>query len=818
MAFGVPTRIPWAPRHDGVVIGLLAVLVLGALAPSAGVWEPWEATQVSVVDQMHTTGQWLEVKVPAKGDSTRAVAELPFGWWPMAASTALLGTHEFSVRLPGVLLGAAALLLLFSVARRFFGRGPAWYAVLACVSMPLWGYHTRFGLGQGVPMALTAISSLAFLRFGADPSASNRWRWAAWLSLAPSALAGGFIALITPLVTGAAARLTLRPNEGPRGLLGLVSSPIPVVITVTLIGLGWWRAAAHMGEDSSLNMLLFLTERLGDAPKGVDRPSFELFVHQIGIGLFPLGAILPFAFASLLWGSRETPDASPSVTAVSAGAAAWFGVAFLGPALGATYSHFAIFLGAPVVALVVAVYLDRVLRSPPEPLFACATVLVVALIDSNLKHETQLFAETLVGGAVDSFPAKLPYWGGARILNCLLLGVLLVYQGGLHRWGARFVKSVAYPRALRPRLDWGSALLTVWVPMVLMAKASFLAPLVNKPYWGRLVFPIRRLIIALVIWALCYLLIRALWNLRVQLLQGRTRGRLTRLSDWSVEFAERPGLAPTAMTAVLGLWCVFTCFPVALALTTNFSQKGIIAQYDEYAESEEPLYRYLLDGENNSFYARSLPTMSRAEFTKAAKEDARFFAIVPRKQLSSINNEFRRASKRTLPVLDNRGSRYLLVSNQLRAGEEDKNPITSALIDALPEAANKITINFEDKIELVGWQIEPKEPRAGSPADITLYWRALTDNPGTWKVFVHIDATGQRIHGDHDPVENLFPTRNWKKGDLVRDQHRINIKRTISAARFTFYAGLYRGSTRMKIKSGAKDKENRARLGYITVK
>lgn len=817
MAFGIPTRIPWAPRRDGVVVGLLAVIVLGALAPSAGVWEPWEATQVSVVDQMRTSGQWLEVKVPATGDKVRAVAELPFGWWPMAASTALLGTHELSVRLPGVLLGAAALLMLFIVVRRFFGRAPAWYAVLACVSMPLWGYHTRFGLGQGITMAFTAISTLAFLRMGAEPDAPERWRWGAWLSLVPSALCGGFIGLITPLVTGAATRLTMRPEDGPRGLLRLVSSPIPVAVATLLIGLGWWRATAHLGEGGNLKTLLFLTEGLGGVPKGVDRPSFELFVHQIGIGLFPLGALLPFAFASLLWGPKGEEE-SPRVTAVSAGAAAWFGVAFLGPALGATYSHFAIFLGAPVVALVVAVYLERVIRNPPEPLFAVATVLVVALIDSNLKHETQLFAETLVGGPVDSFPAKLPYWGGARVLNCLLLGVLLVYQGGLHQWGARVVKSVAYPRTLRPKLDWGAALLTIWVPTVLMAKASYLAPLVNKPYWGRLVFPVRRLIVALVIWALCYLLVRALWNLRVQLLQGRTQGRLSRLSDWTVALAERPGLAPTALTAVLGMWCVFTCFPVALALTTNFSQKGIIAQYDTLADGDEALYRYRLEGENNSFYARTLPNMTRSEFSQAAKGDDRFFAIVPRKQLSSINNEFRRVAKRTLPVLDNQGSRYLLVSNQLRDGEEDKNPITNALVDEIPAAANKITVNFEDKIELVGWEIEPKEPRPGSPADITLYWRALVDNPGTWKVFVHIDATGQRIHGDHDPVENLFPTRNWKKGDLVRDQHRINVKRTISAARFTFYAGLYRGSTRMKIKSGAKDKENRARLGYINVK
>ena len=322
MALAIPTRIPWPARFDGVVVGVIAVLAVGALAPSAGVWEPWEADQVAVVDQMHSTGQWLEVRLPTMGQKTRAVAELPYGWWPMAAFTAVLGTSELTLRLPGLLLGAAALWMLFAVARRFFGRAPAWYAVLACISMPLWGFHTRFGLGQGVTMAFTAISALAFLRVGADDEASGGWRWTAWSTLVPAALCGGVVGLLTPLVAGGAARLGKAPKEGLRPLLGLFRSRAAVAIAVGLIGLGWWRAAAHLGADSSLNALFFLTDGLGASPKGADRPPFALFVHQIGFGLFPLGALLPFAFAALLWGGPHDDD-SPASAAVIAGATAW---------------------------------------------------------------------------------------------------------------------------------------------------------------------------------------------------------------------------------------------------------------------------------------------------------------------------------------------------------------------------------------------------------------------------------------------------------------------------------------------------------------
>jgi hypothetical protein len=70
-------------------------------------------------------------------------------------------------------------------------------------------------------------------------------------------------------------------------------------------------------------------------------------------------------------------------------------------------------------------------------------------------------------------------------------------------------------------------------------------------------------------------------------------------------------------------------------------------------------------------------------------------------------------------------------------------------------------------------------------------------------------------------VEGLFPTSNWKKGDLIRDDHVMIVKRGISADRFKFYAGLYQGGTRMKIKNtnpNLKDQENRALIGQVSVK
>ena len=102
--------------------------------------------------------------------------------------------------------------------------------------------------------------------------------------------------------------------------------------------------------------------------------------------------------------------------------------------------------------------------------------------------------------------------------------------------------------------------------------------------------------------------------------------------------------------------------------------------------------------------------------------------------------------------------------------------------------------------------------------DSPSFWKALKDKVGQWKIFVHIDAPGQRIHGDHYPVEGLFPSQNWRKGDIIHDVHRMKVKRTIAPAVFTVYTGWYQGKKRLPIKSGPKDKDNRARLGAIRIR
>lgn len=861
-----PRREPW------LVLGVAALFMV-VQAPLLGIWEPWEADVAAVIEGMRS-GSWLQV-VAADG---RAVAELPYGYWPSAALAAVLGTNELSLRLPGLLLALPTVLLAFLATRRIYGRFAAWFAALSLLCMPLFVFHGRIALGAGVSMNLAALSALAFLHLGGGSTRAG-WAWLAWGALAAAGLTGGLPALAGPLAVLVAVALKTARSEGVErvvrsgpdaalrfGFLGVVvvvagllaagelrwgtrvglaggvllllalcfasdaatlrrlgwartALPLlPVGVSLVVLGLGLWQAVAAVGDDTSVRALLLWADGLDGPTKAAERPAFHAFVHQIGYGLFPLGAFVPLAFAELLWHPTRADEPGPGGVAGPA-VAAWFAVGFLAPALGAPLGHAGFFLAAPAVAVAVGIYFARALRSPPEPLLALAAVLILALLDSNLKHQTQALADTLVTGTVDAFPPSLPFWNLARFLDLLLLAVLLIYQGGLLRFAQPVVRTVFYPTR---RVRWFNPVLLVLSAVVaavgLSVPRDAVERLIMAPAWGRLVVDARWVLVFAVLWLTLLVVLHLVHALRVKRLAGQQSGLLLRATAAFEALLRRPRAPWVALGAVLLVWGAFLNLVVASSLTTHFSQKEIFDRYQDLAQDGEPLFKYLLAERGASFYAERLQALDQQGFRDKADDAERFFAIVPRKDLARINNEFRGVSTRTLPVLDDRSHRFLLVSNQLRDGEEDRNPITRALLTELPPEANKSAITFEDQIELVGWALDPPVPRPGAEVTFKLYWKAKKRISGRWKVFVHLDAPGQRVHGDHDPVEGLFPTDNWKPGDLVQDEHRVVIKRTTAAARFTLYVGLYRGDTRMKITVGDKDNENRARLGGVNVR
>lgn len=862
---------------DLIILGALAAMLLVGMTPLLGVWEPWESAVANALDLMRTGSPWT---VMQPGDTP--VAELPYGLWPSAGLSTFMGVNAWSLRLPGMLLGVLTCLVGFGVTRRLFGRPAAWLGALGLLSMPMFIFHTRLAFGTAVGMQCSALAALGFLHLLTAPYAGWRAQLGTWLAFAGAGLAAGVAGLAGPLGVigvGLAVRARQVPDRvdgGPlkpileHGLLvvliacvalfgfgqqrwgaivaiggvGLLLiallfgadmrtvrragdlrrvAPLPLALgAMGLIGAGWYLAVSHLPEGQSARALLLWLNDF-DGPGGVkDRPGFDTFTHQIGFGLFPLGAFIPLAFADLIW-SKADQDATRRLAALAL--AGWFGLSFIAPALGVSFSHVGFFFGAPAVAIAVGVYFHRAVTGPPQPLLAFVAVLLLALIDSNLKHQTQALADTLVGAEVDAFPPKLAGWWMARGLSAGLLCVLILYQGGLIHLIRPGVQRFFYPSTAPRRFNWWTA---VWAfvgspivggLLVLAIGPRRFANWVNGAHWTGLAVWARGLVLWLLVFALTYVAVHFLWRWRARQLAQRERegGALLSFTTALVDFLRPASRALIGLLGILLAWVGFMNVGVTRAMSTNFSQKDIISRYAELQQGDEPLLTYQM-GRDGMFYARDLERLDRAGFRGRIGQSDRIFFMIPRKNLAAVNKSFRATTGRTLPILDDRSYRVLLASNQIKDGEEDFNPITRALIKELPPGVNKTNHVFDDRIELVGWQLNPVEPRPGAELTISLFWRAKKRISGRWKVFVHIDAPGQRIHGDHDPVAGMFPTDNWNPGDLIRDDHLVQVKRTTGKARYTFYVGLFRGNTRMPITQGDKDNVNRAKIGRVRVR
>ena len=368
-----------------------------------------------------------------------------------------------------------------------------------------------------------------------------------------------------------------------------------------------------------------------------------------------------------------------------------------------------------------------------------------------------MLADTLISGQVDSFPPKLTAWPVARALNFALLGFILVYQGGFHRWCSIHLGRLAYPTQIRARVDGWLILLTAPLPLILWGKTSHLDSIIRAGFWPPLKGSVRRLIVGLAAWMVVYVVIRLIVNARVRLLDGRVTGRfqnglnhlrslldgdrvpirlmafskpilfptdtrfwsgrrslmvgvlalsfallvsisssafnatllglsklglpttsllvksvpsgvqplvwlvglavgmlvyfivstyvalrgrriadgamnaLNKVIDRSGQTLENAGVSQVILGVILVIWVAFYNGPIAHALTTTFTQKEIVDQFNALSKGDETVYRYRLKAEHRSFYTHRLPELDQRTFGQRSRDEARFSRLFPAK-------------------------------------------------------------------------------------------------------------------------------------------------------------------------------------------
>ncbi|HKP55210.1 MAG TPA: carbohydrate-binding family 9-like protein [Polyangiales bacterium] len=135
------------------------------------------------------------------------------------------------------------------------------------------------------------------------------------------------------------------------------------------------------------------------------------------------------------------------------------------------------------------------------------------------------------------------------------------------------------------------------------------------------------------------------------------------------------------------------------------------------------------------------------------------------------------------------------------------------LLQAAAKPAHPLDIAFDDKVELLGYDLDSAQLSPDKPFEITWYWRVRAPLGDGVQLFTHlVDGQGTtRLNLDGErSLRDIYPEARWQAGDLIRDKQIVRLPADWSSPVAAFYLGFYKGEQRFEVKRGEHDAERRA--------
>jgi 4-amino-4-deoxy-L-arabinose transferase-like glycosyltransferase len=790
------------PGRAWAVAGLamLALLLLARLS-SFGIWDPWELSAADAARRL------------AEGELQRAPHA---GVWVVSRGFAWLGVDEWSGRAPVALLGLLAAALCYALVSRFAGRRAGLYALVIAGTSPLFLFNARTMLGEAPSFALQAAIALSacLAAFDDDAPRSRRLAWLG-IALVTTVLAvlgrGALLGALPPVAAAAAVAVAdgrLRQQE---------RDPVGALTAYTLVGLTamFVIAIAHAVQLDAASY----SPWLGGEPQGGQPPRFDAVIERVYHAFAPWSALLPLALARLPMMPTLPEDAGPKMrelrderrlrSLVLLWAAVGYGAHTL---YVSRYGDAVAYLPLVAIAAAVAMLLRDIERSRMGqwPAAIGGTMLASLLI-----REYSLFPDSPVQGmAIAEFEVPEVFnpkrvWGA--LLGLFATMVALSFGAGASpslrdaslRAPYRFLRDT-WRRSLGHKL-WLLCGAAVMLLLIVFGVSTLVGSghSVQARKWGK------RLLLVPVILPVAVLGVQLL----LKLFAGE-RGRML------------PLLAAGALT---GAYAAQGFMP---ALSAHFSPREVYETYNELAADDEPLGEYKAGSRAAAYYAEGevhdidtvngLVRFLRKGPGGGGEAKGRRWAVLPNEELAAVDRMFRRTEGRHLFVADARSGRVLLATNRPIDGREDENFLADRVLEAAPEDIDhRVDANLDDRVRLLGYDLKlPHDGHvgAGEKFEITWYWESLARMTGSWRVFVHIDGSGQRIHGDHDPIDGKYPVRLWDRGDVIVDHQVLEVPANYRPGPFTIYVGFYAGEKRLEVIEGPEDDANRVKAGVLQIR
>ena len=414
----------------------------------------------------------------------------------------------------------------------------------------------------------------------------------------------------------------------------------------------------------------------------------------------------------------------------------------------------------------------------------------------------------------------LSFWAAFGMGNIQLPGVVYLFVGsvvvlaaaGLAVWAAAGWRAKRQPG---PRA-WSLALLAAWVVVVLMALLRWMQ-LVKAPL-GRLLFPAIGAMSILIVWGLAQLISHGLKQSRRD---SSLRARPLRviLTSWialllAVAAAAplltiRPAYARPALRARPEIAAETYATEIQFGDTIRLLGHEIARRTAHPGEEipvtlcwesvapmeEEYAYFVHLLGESNTIVGQrnTYPGLGRFPTSQWAPGDAFCDVVhVPVREDSPVQavydveiGWYQPDAGHRLPARGADGSPIELVLVDRISVKSDTPPVVT-----VPRPVNA---SLDDRVVLLGYDLFDFDLQQTRALTVTLYWEAQTRLEQDYTVFVHLalDGVPPAAQSDSHPRDGAYPTSFWEPGEVVVDQHVLEIPGDILSGEYQLSTGMY---------------------------
>ena len=137
-----------------------------------------------------------------------------------------------------------------------------------------------------------------------------------------------------------------------------------------------------------------------------------------------------------------------------------------------------------------------------------------------------------------------------------------------------------------------------------------------------------------------------------------------------------------------------------------------------------------------------------------------------------------------------------------------------------PSPEHILNINFDGKVKLSGYSLEPDSLAGPAEVKLSFYWHTVGSLEQDYFVLVHLkDQAGNTVgFFDFQPFDAILPTSQWPAGTELREARRFSIPAELAPGEYTFEIGLYLPDTmhRLRIIDDTSG-ENVVSLGTVVI-